>query len=191
MFLYHYRSIRNALLEIENGTFHFSSRKELNDPIEGYVRIFWQGDKAAWEGLLRNYICSLSQAIDLFLLQGNEEILHHNSLVVDLHQFDDIPLGSILKSLGDQFLVDDDNKKLAAFYGNNGLKVCEEELRLILYFIHNKALILCIQNNRNFGRMSGEEANSLLKTFSSSKELSFPFDLMKMELLLFQILEQV
>lgn len=63
MLIYHYRPIESALLEIEKGTFHFASREELNDPIEGYVRVFWQGDKAAWEGLFRNYICSLRQAM--------------------------------------------------------------------------------------------------------------------------------
>ena len=39
MKLYHYRSISSALLEIENGTFHFASKEELNDPLEGFVRV--------------------------------------------------------------------------------------------------------------------------------------------------------
>ena len=42
MKLYHYRSISSALLEIENGTFHFASKEELNDPLEGFVRVFWE-----------------------------------------------------------------------------------------------------------------------------------------------------
>lgn len=50
MILYHYRPIESALLEIGNGTFHFAASEELNDPIEGYVRVFWKGDRAAWEG---------------------------------------------------------------------------------------------------------------------------------------------
>ena len=43
MKLYHYRSINSALLEIENGTFHFASKEELNDPLEGFVRVFLAG----------------------------------------------------------------------------------------------------------------------------------------------------
>ena len=43
MILYRYRSIENAIKEIENETFHFATREELNDPIEGFVRVFWQG----------------------------------------------------------------------------------------------------------------------------------------------------
>ena len=146
MLIYHYRPIESALLEIEKGTFHFASREELNDPIEGYVRVFWQGDKAAWEGLFRNYICSLSQAIDLYLLRGDEEMLHHETLLVSLHRYDNVPLGDILKSLGDGFLADEEIQKLSAFYGNNRTKVFDGELQMILHFIHNKALIRCIHN---------------------------------------------
>ena len=58
MQLYHYRSIESALAEIGDGTFHFASRDELNDPIEGFLRVYWQGDKSAWEGLFRTYDCS-------------------------------------------------------------------------------------------------------------------------------------
>lgn len=37
-------------------------------------------------------------------------MLHHKSLIVDLHCFDDVPLGSILKKLGDMFLADEELK---------------------------------------------------------------------------------
>ena len=40
MKLYHYRSINSALLELGNGTFHFAAREELNDPLEGFVRVY-------------------------------------------------------------------------------------------------------------------------------------------------------
>jgi len=156
MELYHYRSIESAIKELENGTFHFADRNELNDPIEGYVRVFWQGDKAAWEGMLRNYICSLSGAIDMYLLQGNEDMLYHRTLIIDLKQFDNVPLGGILKKLGDKFLEDEDVQKMVTFYGNYGLKVQNEELRFILRFIHNKALVLCIQKCREYKTIPAE-----------------------------------
>ena len=116
MILYHYRSIDSAIKEIGNSTFHFASASELNDPLEGYIRVFWRGDRAAWEGLLRNYICSLFQAISIYLLQGDEKLIWHRSLIVDLHQCDDIPLGTIWKDLGDAFLEEDEVKNI--FKGN-------------------------------------------------------------------------
>lgn len=180
MILYHYRSIESALLEVGNGTFHFASREELNDPIEGYVRVYWQGDKAAWEGLFRNYICSLSQAIDLYLLQCDEKMLHHKTLLVDLNQFDNVPLGNILKKLGEDFLADEEIQKLSAFYGNNKLKVRDEELQLIFHFIHSKALIRCIQKCKEYRTIPPEMANDLLNIFGT-KEFKFPIGLMEAE----------
>ncbi len=78
MELYHYRSVGTALKEITNGTFHYSDKSELNDPIEGYVQLYWQGDRPAWEGLFRNYICSLYHSIVFYLLAAKyEEIEEH------------------------------------------------------------------------------------------------------------------
>ena len=67
MEVYHYRSIEAALLELSEGAFRFAKQEELNDPIEGYISVYWAGDRAAWEGLFRNYICSLYRCMDLFL----------------------------------------------------------------------------------------------------------------------------
>lgn len=183
MRLYHYRPMKSALLEIEKGTLHFATREELNDPIEGYVSVFWQGDKAAWEGLFRNYICSVNQAIQLYLLQGDENMLHHRTLVVDLHQFDDVPLGKIFKDLGDTFLGDEEIQRLASFYGNHRLRVQEKELQFILGFIHKKAVILCLQKWIDCKVISSEEGSKLFEIFENSKEIPFPFDSMEKELL--------
>ena len=85
MKLYHYRSIENAILELKNGTFHFSTREELNDPLEGYLKIYWQGDKIAWEGLLKNYVCSVDNAIMLYLVQADLDMLRENTLAIDIY----------------------------------------------------------------------------------------------------------
>ena len=181
MLLYHYRSIGSALKEIGEGTFHFASREELNDPIEGYVSVYWQGDKAAWEGLFRNYVCSLYRGIELYQLQGDEELLHHRTLAIDIHAFDEVPLGSIWKSIGNQFVVDSTIQRLADFYGNYRLKVTEEELRLILHFIHKIAITICIQSSIDHRTMPEEEGKRLLEIFSS-EDPKFPFEIMEAEL---------
>ncbi|MGI6671654.1 MAG: DUF2971 domain-containing protein [Christensenellales bacterium] len=183
MTLYHYRPINSALLEIENRTLHFATRDELNDPVEGYVRVYWQGDEAAWEGLLRNYVCSVSMAMDLYALRGDENMLHHNTLIIDLHQFDNVPFGCMLRKLGDAFLTSDRVRKLTTFCGKNELKVGEKELRLLLRFIHQEALILCIEKDLENGKISEEEASDLLDGFRNVKQPQFPFDLPEHQLL--------
>lgn len=181
MILYHYRSIKSALLEIGKGTFHFAAREELNDPIEGYLRVFWQGDTAAWEGLLRNYVCSLSQAVDLYLLRGDEDMLRRKSLIVDLHRYDDVPLGEKLRELGEAFLAEDDIRDIAAFYGEQRLKVREKELRLLLRFIHGKALASCIRKNRDCKTMPASETEALLRVLETGKNISYPIKRMRAE----------
>lgn len=179
MILNHYRSIDSAIKEIENCTFHFAAREELNDPIEGYVRVFWQGDNAAWEGLFRNYICSLRHAITWYLLKGDEERIRHHSLLVDLHFFDKVPAGAILKELGDTFLQDEEVVKIAAFYGRHRLKVNKNELLLILSHIHNRALILCLKSEQSHHLMPMAKAEYLIDNFSKFSGPPYPIEEME------------
>lgn len=182
MRLYHYRTISSALLEIKNGTFHFASREEVNDPLEGYVHVYWRGDKAAWEGLLRNYICSVMQVIELHLLDVGNRELWEQDLVVDIHRFDNVPLGEVYNNLGDAFLADEDVQKIAAFYGNNRLTCREEEMKFILNFLHGKAIKLCIESCLLHGFLPEDVGNNLLKTFSKP-EIAFPLELIQEGLL--------
>ena len=116
MLLYRYRRVKSALLEIDSGTFHFASREELNDPMEGYVRVYWEGDKAAWEGLFRNYICSVCWAVEWFLLGADEERIRHRSVMVDRHKFDDVPYGELLHTLLIKNSMIDENFELYQSY---------------------------------------------------------------------------
>ena len=151
MLLYRYRRIESALLEIDSGTFHFASREELNDPIEGYVRVYWEGDKAAWEGLFRNYICSVCLTLQWFLLGADEERIRHRSVMVDRHKFDGVPYGELLHTLGEEFVLDDDIQKICTFYGDNKLKVYEKELVSIFRMMHAKAFSLCVRKYKEQG----------------------------------------
>ena len=179
MIVYRYRTIENALKEIETGTFHFASREELNDPIEGYVSVHWQGDKSAWEGLLRNYICSVYNAVEMFFLQCHEGRIFKESLIIDIESYNKVPLGGVLKILGETFLHDPAIQSIASFYGDNLVRVNEKELHYILHLIHFKALSLCFQIDEKNGLFSKDLAEELLKTYPPSGEIFFPFSLME------------
>ena len=59
MKLYRFRSIE-ALLdkyrELENQTIYFASPDELNDPMEGFRDIVWDGDKIVWTNFFKHFI---------------------------------------------------------------------------------------------------------------------------------------
>lgn len=162
MILYHYRSIQSALPEIKDSTFRFASCEELNDPLESYLRVFWKGDKAAWEGLFRNYICSLFYSIECYLLRADGKELRNNTLMIDIGRFDDVPMGNMIKELGQEFITAYNIQKLSSVYGEGRLKVQKEELQMILQFIHKKALELCIKKYCDNEIMPKDDAERIL-----------------------------
>lgn len=161
--IYRYRKIESALAEIENGTFYFASREELNDPIEGYVKLCFQGDKFAWEGLLRNYICSLFVSIERFLVisptidyenKSIEKILKNlrsTTVIVDIHRFDNVPIGKKLKNVATTFLNDSSVQKLIEIYGNRNEKSSSKEIQLILRAVHYTAFNICLRHFKSNG----------------------------------------
>lgn len=176
MKLYRYRKVRSALRDIKEGTFYFAPPEELNDPIEGYYKVYWKGDKAAWEGLFCNYIYSLNQAITLYILNADTKALFQKTIAKDVHKFDNFQLGKVLSELKESFLHDDEIQKISDFYGDNITIVSERELCFILRFIHHKALELCIQKGLETGTIPTDTANSILNMLTSFKDRSFPFE---------------
>lgn len=145
MELYHYRSVDTALKEIENRTFHYSDRTELNDPIEGYVQIYWQGDVPAWEGLFRNYICSLFHGIELYLLKGKYIEIEKHAVLLDIHHFDNLPLGEIYKTVSDRFTENKNVQKVIKCLVDQNIRCSVKLLRLLLRIVHEIAFSVCIK----------------------------------------------
>lgn len=177
MRLFRYRSIKRAIDEIRDGELYFSPREQLNDPIEGYVHVYWQGDREAWEGLFRNYVCSMSIALDYYILKADEDIILHKT-IVDLSRFEKLPIGKHLQELGDRFLAEDEIKQLVDLYGNRQEKVYEKELKMLLHFVHTKALILCIQQSLKARTIPEDLGNRLLSIIRKPEKV-FPIDELK------------
>lgn len=173
MKLYRYRNIEHALIEIKNGTFYFASREELNDPIEGYVKLYFQDDQATWEGLLKNYVCSLFVCIESHLISPTMDLdaLKTHTVVVDLHRFDNVLLGRILTNLSTKFLNDNTVKKLVKAYGDAELKCSAKELQLILRVVQSTAFNICVQHFQTSGIVSNFQE---MKTARN-----FPFEIIK------------
>lgn len=45
--------------ELEEQYFYFAPPSDQNDPMEGKIEFYWQGDRIAWFGLLKNYVWQL------------------------------------------------------------------------------------------------------------------------------------
>ena len=73
-FLYKFRSIE-ALLgeykELENQEIYFASPNQLNDPIEGFMDIFWKGDEIVWKNFIKHYLFCLHHTCISLLISQN------------------------------------------------------------------------------------------------------------------------
>lgn len=176
MDLFRYRTIESALRDIQGGRFHFASREELNDPMEGFVSVYWQGDRPAWEGLFRNYICSYFNAIENYLLAQNENVLWERTLLVDIHKFDDVPMGKSLREIGDILLEDPEVQCISDVYGIHKYKCGSDELRLILQYIHRKVYKICLEHCRKNNLIPGEMVDAVLREPDIPDYSDFPFD---------------
>lgn len=170
MELYHFRSVDSAIYEIRDHTLHFASPKEVNDPIDGYAGIYWQGDSAAWEGLLRNYVCSLYHTINRYRLAANQDTLLSECVLYDIHCFDELPLGNALKDVGDNFLQLSNIRKLVERYGNNNRLCYAKELKTILNFVHGSAMRVCLDDMYARGLLDKDEHDGVYPSVGSHEE---------------------
>jgi hypothetical protein len=71
--IYRYRRIDQLLgkhRELESQEIYFASPTELNDPMEGFQDVFWEGDRILWKNLVKHYILCLSQAVSIIHIAG-------------------------------------------------------------------------------------------------------------------------
>ena len=170
MRLYRYRSIESALRDLREQSFYFASKEELNDPLERYLRLYWQGDKPAWEGLFKNYIWSLYQAFSLYLVEGDKTLIHKGTVVLDVHMFDNVPLGEVLRKIGHRFISIEQMQWLASFYGNNNLKCGTKELIFVLRLAHELAEKICIEDMLARKMINSDEGGELLSLIGKEPE---------------------
>ena len=183
MKLYRYRTIESALLELDSGAFYFADVKELNDPIEGYAKIFWQGDKPAWEGLLKNFVCSLFYSLQTYLLMAGRfhvaaqenflSDLQRKSLLPNLQYFNHSPLGKIFCELAEKFLSEEITQEVANFYGGN-IKVYGRELEFILRTLVDAAFKICVRQCKDLNLIAEDFDEKYFDV-----EYEFPLDELK------------
>jgi hypothetical protein len=78
-------SLLNGFHELENQELFFASPDELNDPQEGFLNLFWQGDKIVWRNLLRYYIFNLTSCLLKASYSRNERLLSSDLLMFNVN----------------------------------------------------------------------------------------------------------
>ena len=71
---YRYRSIKSLLgehKELESQTIYFAGPDELNDPMEGFQDVFWEGDYVLWKNLIRHYVLCLLMSFEVVTIMSS------------------------------------------------------------------------------------------------------------------------
>ena len=97
--------------------------------------------------------------------------------MINIHAFDSLPMGAILKDIGEQFLCIEPVQLLTDYYGNNNLKCGTKELIVILRSVHELALRICIDKMVDKHLMPVEQAEIVYKSVKQTPETAI--DLLK------------
>ena len=147
--VYRFRNSKNMLenKELEENYFFFASPEEQNDPMEGYIDYYWEGDGIAWIGLFKNYVWQLYNTITFYIPMSEwihkedelEYVKQLNLTRTEIHT-DGMPIKAIRKEIEDSFFHEDYIYDFAVMIGNCKREITASELTFILSSIHTKAL---------------------------------------------------
>jgi hypothetical protein len=144
--IYRFRSI-DALLgeraELAKQEIFFASRKQLNDPVEGYKDLFWKGDVIAWKNFLRHYVLCLMQSI-LQALENKDgyavtpENLPIRILPEELH----LEVASIFCAICAKMFADPELGELPNLLAARVSPIRRNELLSVLFPVHSRLFTL-------------------------------------------------
>lgn len=142
---YRFRSTK-ALLgehrELARQEIYFASKSELNDPLEGYANVVWQGDPILWRNLLRHYLLVLSEMIVHATVTGEEFDESRVALLGFMTDEDlpDAPIRGIYASICKRFLEERLASDWVEGLAQRQAVLSSEELAGYLRIVHLSAL---------------------------------------------------
>ena len=148
---YRFRSTKRLLdedfQELEQQSIFFSSPEELNDPMEGFRDIVWNGDQIVWINLFKHFVHCLHWTYSLALVIGNQERLTGSNIPIGC-QWSNPPTHKASKLFDTIWMRVRDECDLNELAGKipqmeiagGKHKVRSDELRFYLQLIHWRAL---------------------------------------------------
>lgn len=157
-FIYRFRTIESlfAFKELENQEIYFADPASLNDPLEDFKDIFWQGDETLWRNFFKNYLLCLQTIYVLVRIGGEDHLLNDSDIPV-FTTYDKLPTPMYkdkMKGLFEDFFQ---QKNVATLI--QGLKtrntVRRDELLFYLEMIHPLCLHLIQKHNGTVKEKNG------------------------------------
>lgn len=132
----------NALLdlyeELDKQEIYFAHPSELNDPMEGFRNLFWQGDEIVWKNLFKHYLLYYLEATFITLVMGSEFKISMCDPIFNQIP-DDLPVApvrEIFKNICIEFFGNKNVSNLISFLDSRSVKVVRDELLHFLRLLH-------------------------------------------------------
>lgn len=143
---YRFRSIKYLLEdpfnELERQSIYFAPSAEMNDPMEGFKDIFWDGDDIAWKNLFRHFVQCLSHAFFHFCVRHETSEISWKDIPIKDVRYDG--LTGDIKQILDEILYETLSRPSALGYvdaiAKAGRQVRREELEFHLRKIQSLAM---------------------------------------------------
>ena len=155
-YLYRYRSLNSLHIfkELENLEIYFAKPDELNDQMEDYMNIFWQGDEIAFRGLFKHYLYVLSSVYYDASIRNRKQKIDPNLLpvflAVDINEKPEME--TTFKSIYYEFFAPEGISNLPIKMSESNKKYTADEILLILKTIHSFAYFVVDSMFKRFDR---------------------------------------
>lgn len=172
---YRFRSC-GALLgewkELETQTIFFAEPRSLNDPMEGYRDVIWNGDFVVWMNLFKNYLFCLEAVVSLYKL-GGEDLEIKDEHIPVYSGIDDLPTPiykEIFLEMSREFTNHQIVIRMANELADRKYPVRREEIMLYLSQLQFIAfnIIDKIHNQHNLGQLFNHTAFNGLSRIEES-----------------------
>lgn len=143
--LYRFRSIESLIgkfKELENQNIYFAEPQCLNDPMEGYRDIYWEGDFIVWRNLFNHYLLCLEKICSLVIISGKKSPVCKDDIPIFSGE-DSFPTPfykKLFHNISESFFKNDNIDKMLKSLACRNLPVRKDELLFYLGAIHGFAL---------------------------------------------------
>lgn len=143
--MYRFRSIKNLLdghNELENQEIYFAPSGDLNDPMEGFLDVFWDGDAIVWENLLKHFLMCLEQVFALNSIAGETMEIKATQIPIfkNRSRYQTDAAKNMHTQIEEHFFAYDYIKKLPDSLNRRNSAIRRDELITYLRLVHAYAI---------------------------------------------------
>ena len=142
---YRFRRIKSLIgefKELENQSIYFADPESLNDPMEGFRDVYWDGDCIVWKNLFRHYLLCLERLCSLLIISGEDHPISANDMPIfsGENNFPTDRYKELFSKISKKFFENGNLINLVEQISNRSTPVRRDELSFYLSNIHGFGL---------------------------------------------------